>query len=117
MSEKKEILKYRLKLNIESHSIGTKPILVNILGHVIEAILCELRGITDQKLLEPIQIDIGPKNMCKVLVGSTELEMKEWVQAMFASTVRGFIETLRDLPQSPLSEAKIHIEFQKKIHE
>lgn len=114
MSEKKEILKYRLKIDIESHSIGTKPILVNILGHVIEAILCELRGITEQQLYESIQIVIGPKNKCNVHFGSTELEMKEWVQAMFASTVRGFIETLKDLPQIQLSEVEIHIEFQKK---
>ena len=114
MSEKKEILKYRLKLDIESHSIGTKPILVNVLGHVIEAILSELRGISQQQLFEPIQIFLGPKNTCKVVVGSTDLEMKEWVQAMFASTIRGFIETLKDLPQIPLKDAKIHIEFQKK---
>jgi hypothetical protein len=121
--EKKEPIKYKLSLKVNAHLIGMKPMVLNTLGHICEAIFTELKDITLDDLYEPILLMIGsgcdfcgPEDRVKLQVGEKSIALKGWVQEMIARTIWGYMTSLKDIPaDSSFDESQIMLEMQKKV--
>ena len=91
MAETKERLKYKLNLTLDGHSVGMKPFVLNLIGHICEAIFSELKGITEENLMEPISLCILPgttftdeDNKVDLQIGENSIYIKGWVQEMIS---------------------------------
>lgn len=112
--KKKHILKYKLKLMVNQHRIGTKPYILNTLGNICEGFLSELEDIPKN---EEITILIIPNSKedekVKIFSPSKTVPIKVYVQDLILKTLLGFISTLKDIPED-LEDSEIEIIFDSK---
>ena len=111
---KKHILKYKLKLVVNQHRIGTKPYILNTLGNICEGFLSELEDVPKN---EKITILIIPNSKederVKIFSPSITVPIKAYVQELILRTILGFISTLKDIPED-LEGSKIEIIIDSK---
>ena len=111
---KKHILKYKLKLIVNQHRIGTKPYILNTLGNICEGFLSELEDVPKN---EKISILIIPNSKederVKIVSPSKTVSIKGYVQKLILKTLLGFISTLNDIPED-LENSEIEIIFESK---
>ncbi|MHA1475426.1 MAG: hypothetical protein ACTSPA_07320 [Promethearchaeota archaeon] len=113
-TKKKQILKYKLKLIVNQHRIGTKPYILNTLGKVCEGFLSELEDVPKN---EKITILIIPNSKederVKIFSPSKTVPIKVYVQKLILKTLLGFISTLKDIPED-LENSEIEIIIEPK---
>jgi len=112
--KKKHILKYKLKLIVNQHRIGTKPYILNTLGNICYGFLSELEDVPKN---EKISILIIPNSKederVKIFSPSKTVPIKAYVQKLILKTLLGFISTLKNIPED-LEDSKIEIIFDSK---
>lgn len=98
--KKKHILKYKLKIIVNQHRIGTKPYILNTLGNICEGFLSELE---DVPINEEISFLIIPNSKederVKISSPSKTVPIKAYVQELILKTLLGFISTLQGIPE------------------
>ncbi|MHA1720784.1 MAG: hypothetical protein ACTSWX_04275 [Promethearchaeota archaeon] len=113
-TKKKELLKYKLKLIINQHRIGTKPYILNTLGNLCEAFLAELKDIPKNEMIEIIIAPNEKENeKVKIKGESNNVSLEPYVQEMIMKTLIGFISTLKGIPED-LDNSQIEITFDHK---
>ncbi|QEE14225.1 hypothetical protein DSAG12_00036 [Promethearchaeum syntrophicum] len=110
--KKKHPLKYKLKLIVNQHRIGTKPYILNTLGNLCQGFLSELKDVPKN---EKINILIVPNSKedekVKIFSPSETIPIQIFVQDLIMKTLLGFISTLEGIPDDlENSETKIMIE-------
>jgi hypothetical protein len=120
-SDKKDILKYKGSLTVDQHAIGMKPFVLNVLCHLCEALVSELKDVTEQIakgpgliILSPPQKNNGSEERVKLQLGTKIIIINAWTQDMIASTLIGFLSTLKIELDKPYSDALIQIEYERK---
>ncbi len=112
--KKKHILKYKLKLIVNKHRIGTKPYILNTLGNICEGFLSELEDVPKN---EKISFLIAPKSevdeRVKIYSPTKTVPIKAYVQELILKTLLGFISTLNDIPKD-LEDSEIEIIIDSK---
>ena len=113
-TKKKQILKYKLKLIVNQHRIGTKPYILNTLGNLCQSFLSELKDVPKN---EKISILIIPNSKederVKIVSPSKTVSIKGYVQELILKTLLGFISTLNGIPED-LENSEIEIIFESK---
>ena len=98
--KKKHILKYKLKIIVNQHRIGTKPYILNTLGNICEGFLSELEDVPKN---EEISFLIVPNSKegerVKIFSPSKTVTIKGFVQELIIKTILGFISTLQGIPE------------------
>ena len=112
--KKKHILKYKLKLIVNQHRIGTKPYILNTLGNICQGFLSELEDVPKN---EKISFLIAPKSKederVRIFTPSKTVTIKAYVQELILKTLLGFISTLNDIPED-LEDSEIEIIIESK---
>jgi len=111
---KKHILKYKLKLVVNQHRIGTKPYILNTLGNICEGFLSELEDVPkNEKITILIIPNLKEDERVKIFSPSITVPIKAYVQELILRTILGFISTLKDIPKD-LEDSKIEIIIDSK---
>ncbi len=108
-SKKKHILKYKLKLIVNQHRIGTKPYILNTLGNLCEGFLSELEDVPkNEKISFLIVPNLKEDERVKIFSPSKTVPIKAFVQELIIKTLLGFISTLQGIPED-LENSEIEI--------
>lgn len=121
ISEKKDVLKYKGTLTVDQHSIGMKPFVLNVLCHLCETLVSELKEVDENMAKGPGAIVIsaskkpdGTEERVTVVLGTKNISINAWTQDMIASTLIGFLSVLKIELDKPYTDATIKIEFERK---
>jgi len=113
-TKKKQILKYKLKLIVNQHRIGTKPYILNTLGNICEGFLSELEDVPkNEKITILIIPNLKEDERVKIFSPSITVPIKAYVQELILRTILGFVSTLKDIPED-LEDSKIEIIIDSK---
>ena len=111
---KKHILKYKLKLIINQHRIGTKPYILNTLGNICKGFLSELKDVPkNEKISFLIVPNSKEDERVKISSPSKTVPIQTYVQELIMKTLLAFISTL-DLENSDLENSEIEIIIEDK---
>ena len=112
--KKKHILKYKLKLIVNGHRIGTKPYILNTLGNICEGFLSELKDVPkNEKISFLIVPNSKDDERVKISSPSKAVQIQTYVQELIMKTLLAFISTL-DLENSDLENSEIEIIIEDK---
>ena len=113
-TKKKQILKYKLKLIVNQHRIGTKPYILNTLGNICQAFLSELKDVPlNEKISFLIIPNLKEDERVKIFSYSKTVSIQVFVQELIMKTLLGFISTLQGIPDD-LENSEIEIIIEPK---
>ena len=113
-TKKKQILKYKLKLIVNQHRIGTKPYILNTLGNICEGFLSELKDVPkNEKISFLIVPNSKEDERVKISSPSITVPIQTFVQDLIMKTLLGFVSTLQGIPED-LENSEIEIIIEQK---
>ena len=113
-TKKKQILKYKLKLSVNQHRIGTKPYILNTLGNICKGFLSDIKDVPEKEKVSFLIIpNSNEGDRVKISSPSITIPIQNFVQDLIMKTLLGFVSTLQGVPEN-LENSEIEIIIEPK---